>query len=870
MLAALLCLGTAPLTAQVPTPETHFGFRMGADRQLADADAIEAYFESVAKLSDRVELIDIGATTDGHRTLAAIVSAPKNIRNLERIRDINQRLADPRTLPRDDAERLMRDHKAVIAIGASIHATEIGATQASNELLYTLATATDQATLTVLDETVVILIPMLNPDGHRLVVDWYRRTRGTPFEGGPMPWLYHRYAGHDINRDAFMMNLAESRNLSRFFYGRWHPQIFLTMHQMPGNGPRFFVPPNSDPIDPNYDPLIWREAALLGSGMALELQHAGRSGVLSNGLYDYYWPGYEDSAPLGHNTVCLLTEVAEVKIATPVTIAPSDLRLGPQGLPYAVPQVNFPDPWPGGTWSLRHIVDYDLTAAQGLLSTAAAHRAAIVENFYRMGQRAVEAGRTGGPFAFVVPPDQHDPSAAAKLESLLLDGAIEIQRALEPFRADGDVYPAGTDIILLTQPYRAYVKTLLERQDYPGRLNPSATGDRPYDVTGWTLPAQMGVSVRTIERAFEPPAMTQLAASSLTRPTPGAVWGSAKPRYYLIEGRGTGGARAANRLVAAGLTPGWTRAAIDANGYSYQPGSMVIPYSKRAGEVVRTIAADLGLRVDGMQDKPPAVSPIGRARVAVYKPWVENIDEGWTRWVLDAYEFRYTTITDADVRAGRLHDRFDVLIVPSAPAARLIGGHARSAVPPEFAGGLGGDGVEAIKRFVDAGGRLICLDQATSLGTEIFHLPLRDATRDAGDRFFCPGSLVRLDVDTSSPLGYGMLPKTAAFFAFSAAFEDIASDDGSQPQAQPGERAPVETAAHYGTRDVLVSGWLDGEDVIAGRSAVLRARIGRGDVVLFGFPVQHRGQSLTTFRLLFNAILDSQAVEPTAKPAGRR
>src|SRR5919201_1277422 len=543
-IVAAIAGGTA--VAQVPPPEQFFGFRMGTDRELASAESIEKYFELAASKSDRVRIIDIGPTTEGHRTIAAIVTAPENIKNLNQIRAANERLADPRALAAEEARRLAATHKVVLAIGCSIHAAEIGATQAANELLYSLATATDPQTMAVLQNVVLILIPSLNPDGHRLVVDWYNKQKGTPFDGGPMPWLYHKYVGHDINRDGFMMNMIENRNLSRFFYTQWHPQVFLTMHQMGSNGPRFFAPPNYDPIDPNYDPIIWREAGLLGSAMTLELEHDRRTGVLSNGMYDYFWPGYEDSVPLGHNTVCLLTEVASARVATPLTVPANELRAGQKGLPEYKPQINFPDPWPGGSWKLRDIVEYDLSAVHGLLRAVSAYRQELVQNFYEMGVRAIDAGRRGGPFAFLIPAEQHDPSAAAKLEQLLLDGGIEIHRALEPFRADGNPYPAGTDIILLSQPYRAYVKTLLEHQEYPARrVAPGGPPERPYDVAGWTLPAQMGVDVRAMERSFEPPAMSRLKTATVT---PARVWGERKPSFYIVDARGNGGADAAKRL----------------------------------------------------------------------------------------------------------------------------------------------------------------------------------------------------------------------------------------------------------------------------------------------------------------------------------
>ena len=852
---AVLMSNAAGVAAQVSSPVSHFGFQMGTDRRLASAEEIERYFELVASQSDRVRIVDLGPTTEGHRTIAAIISAPENMARLEQIRLVNERLADPRTLGPAEAQRLAATHKAVLVIGAGIHASEVGATQAANELLYTLATGGDPSTLNVLQNVVLILIPTLNPDGHRLVTDWYAKNKGTPLEGGPMPWLYHKYAGHDINRDAFMMNLSENRNLARFLYEDWHPQVFLTMHQMEENGPRFFVPPNTDPIDLNYDPLIWRSAALLGDAMALELQRDRRTGVVSSAKYDYYWPGFEDSAPLGHNTVCLLTEVASVNVASPITVSAQELRAGFKGLPDYKAQINFPDPWPGGRWTLRDIVEYDLSAVRGLLFATAAYREPLVQNFYDMGRRAVETGAAGGPFAFLIPPEQHDPHATARLEELLLQGAIEVQHSLEPFRADGEAYPAGTDIVFLAQPFRAYVKTLLERQTYPvRRLATGAPTERPYDVAGWTLSQQMGVNVVTIERTFEPPPTSRLTRATIT---PQAVWGERKPSYWIVDAPGNGGAIAVNRLVAAGASPRWTTLPIETDGFRYGPGSLVVPYVKAAEAAVARIARDLGLRVDGGKGKlPPDTRPIGRARVALYRPWTENIDEGWTRWLLERYEFAFATIVDADVRAGALRTRFDAIILPDASLERLVAGYPADAVPAEYSGGLTPAGVDALKTFVREGGTLICLAQSTSLAIAAFDLPLRDVAREADNKLFVPGSILRLDLDPTKPLGYGMEARTAAFFAFSTAFEAKSARSG--PAGHGGEPAAatgMDTVARYASKDLLLSGWLEGEDLLAGRAAVVQATVGAGHVVLFGFPVQHRGQSHATFRFLFNALL---------------
>ena len=842
LLCVLSFLSAASAFAQ-PSPEAFFGFQMGADTELATWPQIREYFEQVARASDRVELIDAGPTTDGNRLVGAIVSAPENIARLDVIRAANRRLVDPRTLSPDEAKTIAATHKAVLAIGASIHASEIGATQAANELLYTLATTNDPVLLQSLRDVVLILFPSLNPDGHLLVVDWYQRNKGTPFEGSPMPWLYHKYVGHDINRDAFMLNMNENRSLARFFYQEWHPHVFLTMHQMGTRGARFFVPPNYDPIGPNYDPLIWRTAGLLGHAMALRMEEDGRSGVVQNAMYDYYWPGYEDSAPLGHNTVCLLTEVASVRVASPMNIARSELQGTPRGLPEYRPQINFPNPWEGGIWRLRDIVEYDLSAAYGLLTGVARYRGEIVQNFYTMGRRALERAGNHAPFAYVIAPVQHDPHAAMILKNLLIDGAIEVHRATAPFSAGGRSYPAGSDLVLMAQPFSAYAQTLLERQAYPvRRLTPGAPPERPYDVAGWTLPYQMGVEVATVDGPFDLPALTRIEKATIA---PAPIEGERRAQHYVIDARGNGGSIAINRLLGAGLKPSWTR-----------EGSVVVAHSRPAQQEVTRIATELGLNVTGAKGKPPqGLVPITRARVALYKPWVENIDEGWTRWLLEQYEFPFTNITDAAIRRGNLRAEFDVIILPDASPERLLSGHPPGVLPEEYTGGLGEAGAMALKQFVEAGGTLVALDSAGALAANILDLPVRDVAQAAGpSEFFCPGSIVGLELDTTNPLAFGMPARTAAFFAYSAAYEVTAPPTTDGHSGAPAVQPAIEIVGRYPSRDVLMSGWLEGERVVAGRAAVLAAHVGLGRAVLIGFRAQHRAQAHATFRLLFNTI----------------
>jgi hypothetical protein len=848
LLTALTAAQSPP--ADVPTPESAFGFRPGADRELADWPAIERYVRDVAAASPRVRLVDVGPTTEGRSVLAAVISAPENLARLEDIRLTALRLADPRTLAPDDASRLADRQPAVLAIGMSIHATEVGGSQTAPALLQWLATSKDRELEQALRDLVVILIPSLNPDGLVRTVDWYRQSKGTEFEGAPMPWLDHPYAGHDINRDAFMLNLAETRALADFFYRRWHPQVFLTVHQMGQRGPRYFVPPTTDPIGPNYDPLVWRTAGLLGHAMALGMEQDGLTGIVQNALFDYYSPGYEDSAPLGHNTVTLLAEAASARLATPLTVEPNELE-DARGFLAPGPSVAYLNPWPGGVWRLGDVVTYNLSAVRALVGAVARYRGEIVRNFYRLGQRQVELGLKGGPFAYVIPPEQFDRLATRKLRQLLIDGGVEVRRALEPFRVAETVYPAGTDLVLMAQPFRAYALTLLERQRYPARRNADGDPERPYDVTGWTLPLQMHVDVDRIDQYFEPPSTTRLERATVE---PERLWGDTRNvAYYVIDGRGSGAGLAVNRLLNAGVRVAWATTPLALQGFTYEEGALVVTESRGAGAVVQAIARDLGLRATAAAGRPPqSVRPIGRARTAVYRSWVADPDEGWTRWLLQQYEFPFETIADADLRRGGLGARFDAVVLPSQDADRLLTGNASGTVPPPYAGGLGMEGAQALKQFVDGGGTLVALGASADLAVSVLGAPLTNVTRGVGAReFFCPGSLVRLDLDRDV-LTYGLPRQTAAFFAFSGAF-DLDAPSSALPEAVAGSTT-VKIVGRYAKDDLLLSGWLDGPRVIAGRGAVLEVRSGQGRAVLLAFRAQHRGQSFATFKLLFNAI----------------
>ena len=496
-MAALFALAPAMRSAAQqprtpPTPRAHLGFDVGADRTLADWSQITGYFARLAAVSPAVHIDTLGRTTNGQPFIVAVISTPNNLRRRDAILAAQRRLADPRQLTAAEERRLIATQPSVVFISCNIHATEIASSQMAMELAWRLAT--NDTLQRYLQNEVVLIAPSMNPDGQRMITEWYRANLDTKWEGGPLPWLYHPYVGHDNNRDWFMVTQKETRLVTDYLYDRWFPEVFYDVHQMGNEGARLFVPPLVDPVNPNLDPLIVRGIAHIGAEMALALEEEGKKGVANSVIYDLWWHGGARSTPTRHNMVGVITEAASVRIATPIVQTPEQLRGHARGLPKYESRTNFPNPWPGGRWTLRDIVDYERIAAEALVKLASQQREDYVRNFVRMGRRAVDRGRTEAPYAFAIPAGQADAGAVRRLVNVLRLGRVEVEEAIEPFVADGMRYATGSFIVRMDQPFRAHAKDLLEVQRFPAMEQwPGGPPERPYDVAGWTLPLQMGV-----------------------------------------------------------------------------------------------------------------------------------------------------------------------------------------------------------------------------------------------------------------------------------------------------------------------------------------------------------------------------------------
>jgi hypothetical protein len=824
-LAATLC-GTAGIAQRVPvpTPSDVTGLPIGADRTLADWPQILRYFVTLAQQSPSVKLDTIGRSTQGKPMIVAAISTPENIRRLDAILAAQRRLADPRRLSTAAEDSLAAATPVVIWINCNLHSSEIASSQMAMELAHQLVTT--DSLQRALRNVVIALVPSANPDGMQLIVDWYKQGLGTPFEGGPMPWLYHQYVGHDNNRDWYMVTQQESRVISTALYTKYYPQIFYDVHQQGSNGMRLTVPPHIDPINPNVDPRIVRGINLVGQRMSWALQQAGKTGVGDGITYDLWWNGGARSTPTRHNMIGLLTEAASARIATPITLKPEEVVANPRGLRNE-PRVNYPSPWQGGTWRLRDIMDYELIAAQALVMMASEMRGDVVRSMVQVARTQVSSGAGK---QYVIDAKQFDPGAAREFVQVLRRSGVEVAGDDKTVLSSG-----GSWTVALDQPYAAHARDLMEVQKWP-----ASAGDRPYDVAGWTLPLQMGVSAR-LESGATRTTASAAGTAACAAPTTGTV---------TLDLRDSRAYDAVYRALASGARVELSRDSARS--------AVTLP-----GRALASAAADAWCGVATTTPATGARTRVARApRVGLYKPWTASMDEGWTRWLFDTQKVPYSNVSDSVVKSGNLRAAYDVLIIPDMTLREAKDGLSSRAAPAQYAGGLGEAGVKAIGAFVAGGGTLITFDRGSELALDAVpgmpvkrvspqsRAPARDGrARDdstgaaPGAAIVAPGSILRTLANPAHPLTAGMPDTVPVYFTNSTAFE-VSGDQVGVPLRYP--------AAADG---ILLSGYLTGGESLAGKAAAVDVAAGAGRVIMIGFRPQYRGQSWGTFKLLYNAML---------------
>jgi hypothetical protein len=877
----------ATAAGTMPAPEQFLGYRVGADNKLARWDKIVEYMKLAATSSDRVRFRELGKTSQNNPFIALEIAAPEVLKNA-RYKLLERKLYFQDGAPTDsERDEIFQQGKVVVVITCSIHATEIGASQMSLELVHRLATENSPAVKKILENVILLLVPSLNPDGQIMVTDWFNKNVGTPYMPSPIPHLYHPYVGHDNNRDMYMFTQKESQHTARLLWHDWFPSVWLDEHQQGSNGARIFVMPATDPINPNVHPLIYRWNGILGQSQAAALEAAGKEGIIYNSTYTNFWEGAMAWSGWWHNQIGLLTEVASARVAAPIEqqravpgrSAPqpgagqggraggpsgaSDRAGGAPGVSNppsgrgqqftdaplppptdVTPRTEYPRPWMGGRWTLRDIVDYELIATMALLDTAADRREAILRQIYEVNRQTIEDGQKakGNLAAILVPVSgQHDPREAAHLVDRLQMGGVDVYRADAAFTADDHQYAAGTFVIPMAQVFSRYAKDMLESQAYPEvRRGPSAPPEPPYDVTAWSLGMMLGVHTIFVKNPLPTLKMTKLEGLPNL---PGDVTGNGS--RFTFEYKGPDTAIAINRLLRDGAKVSF-KTSLDR-----QSRVFVTNVSRsRLDELAR----GFGLKVTasdaaGTKDQEPSLkdeSVLEAPRVAMYQPWTGgNMDEGWTRWVLEQYEFNLTSIHNADLRAGKLRQRFDAIIFADQDSHAILEGFDASAIRPEYRGGIGDSGLENLKQFVAEGGTLVTMGNACDLAIDNWPIPVRNLKKGlTRDQHFAPGAILRLEVDTKHPLGYGVAAATYGFYINSPFFSIV--------EGFASQNATV--VARYPNTNVLASGWLRGEDLMAGHAAVVSVDLNPGRVILFGLRPQHRAQTHATLPMLFDAL----------------
>lgn len=883
----LCCAGLSylpALKADITPPDKFFGFQLGADRKMARWDKIVEYFYLMEKESGgRMKVVNMGPTSEGNPFLMVIVSSPANLAKLDRIKKINAQICDPRGIPEAEIKKLVAESKPIVVQSMSMHATEIGGSQMAPELVYDELSRKDEEAQRILDNVISIVVPSFNPDGEIMVTDWYRKYVDTEFEGSNPPGLYQKYVGHDNNRDAFQTNMVESRYMAKILFTEWRPQAYVDHHGMGPYGARIFLPPYAEPVRPMADPLIWRELSWYGAHMAYKEEEEGKNGVLNMGEYSGWGHfGFHWITPF-HNIVGMLTESAAAQLATPLFLHSEQLQGGARNLPKYEEETIFPNPWPGGWWRLRDIVERQKISAWATLDLTARNKDTVLWNAYLKGKRQTERGAAGKPGAFVIPAAQHDPLTADLMINKLLIQGIEIKQATQPFSlASGMTYGKGSFVVSMAQPKMGLIRYLLGRTFFPDNdwtRNKDGSPIRPYDMSTDTMYEYMGVRVDPIDEAI------QADLKILTEPLKPVGTISKGSAGYVISGALNESFNAVNQLLARGVAV----QRIDKPSQGLTAGDFVIPSAPEA--LVASLSKETG--VDFMPLKAPVTQgthEVTKLRIGMYERYSGgNIDQGWTQWLLEQFKFPVTSLKDAEIKKGDLNARYDVIIFPEDSTAMITGEAAGAAAagaagpagrgargaaggeagaspaaagpgagggggfgggipgPPEYRTGIGAEGVAALRAFVQKGGTMVTLGGSSNFAIERFGLSVRNVTTGKSTKeFWCPGSTLKVKVDNSNPIAYGMPADALAVYLMgNPAF-------ALTPTAH-NER--YEIVVKYADRDLLQSGWLIGEDTLARTGGVVAAHLGSGKIVLIGFRTQHRAQTYGTFKLLFNNLI---------------
>jgi hypothetical protein len=862
-IALAVIFSTLGVTAQdgsLTRPADFFGFEPGSDYNLFTYEQLIGYMQKLDGESDRVHLEKIGSSPMGRPMYITFISSAENIARLEELKKINRELALNPDLEKEDLERMIRDGKVFVLGTLSMHSTEVAPSQAAPLIAYDLAGTDDPKKEEWLDRVVYMMVPNHNPDGMDLVVENYLKYRGTQYEGASLPSVYHKYVGHDNNRDFVILSQEDTRAIDRIFSQTWFPQVMVEKHQMGSYGPRYFVPPNHDPITENVPAGIFDWCGVFGQHMATDITADGLAGVAQHYEFDNYWPGSTETC-IWKNVIGFLTEAASAQVATPVYVEPTELQVGGKGLAEYKKSTNMLLPWEGGWWRLGDIVNLELSSTASILKTASLYREDILAFRNRMCREQVELGKTQAPFYYIMPREQHDEGELVNLVNLMKEHGVEAYTLNRQVILKGKIYQEGDVVIPLAQPFRPFIKEVMETQEYPERHY--TTGGKliePYDITSWSLPLhrqvaseEIGFRSKELEESLSPVESTY----SLNRKDLDAT-------AMVLPVRFNESFRAAFLALEKGLKVERLQEETEVGGHLYGAGSFVV-YQGSGKEAWKEVMESLPFEPGGLTDRRtlPA-KELEVPRIALVETYFSDMDAGWTRYLFDTYHLPFTVLHPGDFAKTDLAGKFDVIIFPDTDKEMLMTGKRKSgdtyymgSYHPDYVKGMEKEGLEKLMTFIDQGGIVISWGRSGRLfegmqkikhgeEEEEFSLPFRDISAELSrEGLEIPGSLVRIDLIQDHPLTRGMPEHIGVFSRGRPVFAT------SIPQFDMDRRV----IATYPEKDILISGYASGEEKMGDHAAMIWMKKGKGQFVLYGFGPQFRSSTQASFKLLFNAIL---------------
>jgi len=838
-------------------PEKFFGFKPGTDRMLFTYEKMIEYLKVLDSQSERIKLLEIGNSPMGKPMYIAFISSGENINNLQTLKDINKKLAlDPQM---DDIERdkLIYGGKVFYLATLSMHSGEVGPSQSAPQIAYDLAISEDLKVTSWLDDVVYMMVPCHNPDGMDMVVNHYNKTKGTKNEGTSLPRVYHKYVGHDNNRDFVSLTQEDTKAIARIYNTEWYPQVMVEKHQMGSTGPRYFVPPNHDPIAENVDETLWNWTGVFGSNIIRDMTAEGLAGVSQHYIFDDYWPGSTETC-IWKNVIGYLTECASANYASPVFVEPTELKVWGKGLSEYKKSINMPLPWKGGKWGLEEIVNYEIASTFSGIKTAATYKNDILLFRNNLCRKEINKGKTEPPYYYILPSDQHDLSEFMNLLRLLNDHGVTLYSLNRDVIIEKTIYKSGDVVIPLAQPFRAFIKEVMEKQNFPLRhYTPDGEIIKPYDITSWTLPLHKGVKSIEIKTRSE-----KLESSLALYGGDYTLKSNIPDNYYasVFSVNNNESFKAIFKALNAGIKVHRLTEDLTYKDQTLPKGSFII-YDK-----INNFENELNVSPIYVENKiNTKTKEIKIPRIALIETIFHDMDAGWTRYLFDTYSLPFTLLKPMDIQSTNLTEKFDVIIFPNTQKTILMDGKYKykndyyiSDYPPELAKGMGKNGMENLMRFLDQGGNIISWGSSTELfmGTlkikegknniEEFQLPISDISNTLAEKkMYIPGSLVKLNLLKDHPLTYGMPEELGVFYRGRPVFKT------SLPNFDMDRRV----IGWFPEKNILLSGYAENEEKLGNSVGMVWLKKGKGQLVLFGFNPQFRASTEASYKLLFNSVL---------------